>query len=264
MTRSSQIESLDPSKSRTVFLLLRDTILSGNLSVGDRLPSELKLTEQYGVSRVTVRRALAELQRMGLVTRRAGSGTVVAPRKPARPINVDFANLLSHLAEMGRATSVRVLEFGYLAPAPDIALALRLSEGSRVQRSVRVRHIDGEPFSYLVTHVPEAIGQHYTSKELGQAPLLLLFERAGITVDSATQTISATLATPTVAQALGVAVGDALTSLTRTVFAADGRGVEHLSALYRPDRYRFAMKLARVSDAAEAVWAPARDSARYG
>ncbi len=133
-----------------------------------------------------------------------------------------------------------------------------------MQRSVRVRYIDNEPFSYLVTHVPETVGAHYTQEELGELPLLSLFERAGIAVDSATQTISATLATPAVAEALAVAVGDALTSLTRTVFAPDGSGVEHLPALYRPDRYRFGMELTRVASVAEAVWAPARNSARYG
>jgi GntR family transcriptional regulator len=246
-----------------VFLLLRDAILSGNLPTGERLPSELRLTQEFGVSRVTVRRALAELQRLGLIRRRAGSGTVVAERKPAQPINVDFANLLSHLGEMGRATAVRLLEFGYQTPPHDVSLALRLGDGVRVQRSVRVRHIDDEPFSYLVTCVPEPIGRHYTAEDLSATPLLSLFERAGVKVDSAVQTISATLASPAVADALGVAVGDALTSLTRTVFAPDGGGVEHLSALYRPDRYRFAMELTRVGNVADSVWAPSR-GARYG
>ncbi len=264
MNTPSQPEPLDPSKSRTVFLLLRDAILSGSLAAGDRLPSELRLTQEFGVSRVTVRRALAELQRLGLIRRRAGSGTVVAERKPAQPMNVDFANLLSHLEEMGRTTSVRLLEFGYQAPPPDVSLALRLGEGVRVQRSVRVRRIDDEPFSYLVTCVPEPIGRHYTAEELGEKPLLSLFERAGIKVDSAVQTISATLATPAAAEALDVAVGGALMSLTRTVFSPDGSGVEHLSALYRPDRYRFVMELTRVGNVADLVWEPVHGAARYG
>jgi GntR family transcriptional regulator len=187
---------------------------------------------------------------------------MVSARPPAQTINADFANLLSHLLEMGRTTSVRLLEFGYQAAPPEVARALRLADDAVMQRSVRVRLIDGEPFSYLVTHVPETIGRHYTAKELGAAPLLSLFERAGVIVDSANQTISAALATPSVAAALKVSVGDALMSLTRTVFAAHGSGVEHLAALYRPDRYRFAMELTRVADAAAVVWAPA--ARRYG
>jgi GntR family transcriptional regulator len=67
-----------------------------------------------------------------------------------------------------------------------------------------------------------------------------------------------------VAELLGLAVGDALTSLTRTVFADDGSGVEHLSALYRPDVYRFAMQLTRTSRSPEAAWALAQGSARLG
>jgi GntR family transcriptional regulator len=262
VTHPSQPEFLDPSKSRTIFLLLRDAILSGSLAAGERLPSELKLTEEFGVSRVTVRRALAELQRMGLILRRAGSGTVVAERKPVQPINVDFANLFTYITEMGRKTSVRLHEFGYQQAPPDVAMALGLEDGGEVQRAVRVRCIDGEPFSYLVTFVPERVGRSYSARDLDEAPLVSLFERAGVAIASATQTISAALATPLVADALGVAVGDALMSITRTVFDKDGAGVEHLSALYRPDRYRFAMDLARVGGAS-AAWAPAK-GARYG
>jgi GntR family transcriptional regulator len=222
----------------------------------------MKLAGRFGVSRVTVRRALAELQRTGLIRRRVGSGTVVSDRRPAPPVDVDFANLLSHLTEMGRTSSVRLLAFDYRVPPPEIADALGVGEDEAVQRSVRVRHIDGEPFSHLVTHVPEAIGRHYTAEELGAAALLSLFERAGVVVASATQTISAALATPAVAEALEVAVGDALMSVTRTVRAPDGSGVEHLSALYRPDRYRFGMELRRIDGAAESVWAPSARAVR--
>lgn len=258
MTISPPVETLDPSKSRTVFLLLRDAILSGHLSPGERLPGEMKLTEQFGVSRVTVRRALAELQRMGLILRRPGAGTVVAERAQPKPVNIDFANFLSHLMEMGRTTSVRVLEFDYRQPPSDVARALRLERGDEVQRSIRARHVDGEPFSYLVTYVPATIGRRYTAEDLGAEPLLSLFERTGVAVDSASQALSATIATPIVADALGLTVGDAVVSLTRTVYAPDGRGVEHLSALYRPDRYRFVMELTRVPGPAETIWAPAK------
>ena len=125
-----------------------------------------------------------------------------------------------------------------------------------LQRAVRVRSIDGLPFSYLVTHVPESISVTFTEEELARRPLLELLERAGVKVERARQRITAGLATPQVAKALGLHTGSPLIELVRVVYDQAGRGVEHLHALYRPDRYSFEFDLMRsgVNDARS--WAP--------
>jgi GntR family transcriptional regulator len=157
---------------------------------------------------------------------------------------------------MGRSTTVRLLSFGY-APAPGpVAAALALGPRARCQVSQRVRLIDGAPFSHRVTQVPEAIGRSYAEADLATTPLLSLLERSGITVARATQTMTATLATPEVAAALDVAVGAPLLSVTRAVFDTTGRGVEHLAALYRPDRYAFRMDLLREGAPDARTWQP--------
>ena len=73
-------------------------------------------------------------------------------------------------------------------------------------------------------------------------------------IERATQDVTAVLASPEVAAALDVDVGSALVALRRTVFAADGSGVEHLSALYRPDRYALRMDMVRTGDNPERSW----------
>src|SRR5690606_28996053 len=93
----------------------------------------------------------------GLIDRRVGSGTFVRGPDAQRPIVADFSNMMTHLAEMGRRTGVRLLAFSYNTPPETVAQALGLEPGERTQRSVRVRLIDGKPFSYLTTHVPERI-----------------------------------------------------------------------------------------------------------
>lgn len=122
---------------------------------------------------------------------------------------------------------------------------------------MRVRRIDGLPFSYLVTDVPERIGLTYTEADLASGPLLALLERSGVKVERATQDVTATLAPPEVAAALEVEVGSALIGLTRTVYAAGGEGVEHLSALYRPDRYTMRMEMERKVSAGVHRWSVA-------
>ncbi|AWN51254.1 GntR family transcriptional regulator [Methylobacterium sp. 17Sr1-1] len=249
--------AIEPHKARRLYLLLRDQITSGRLPPGARLPGEPALAAEHGLARVTVRRALDLLAGEGLVRRRPGSGTFVQGPEGPRPVVGDLPNLLSGLIAMGRATGVRLLSFEYVAAPAAIAEALLLEPGERVQRSVRVRLIDGQPFSYLTTHVPERVGLSYSEADLAATPLLELMERSGVTADRATQAIGATLAGPEVAQALDLEVGSALIDLTRVVFDPSGRGVEHLHALYRPDRYAFQMDLLRTGDAGERRWTPA-------
>jgi GntR family transcriptional regulator len=86
---------------------------------------------------------------------------------------------------------------------------------------------------------------------------LTLLERSGAKPDHASQTVGASAATPEVAEALGVPVGEALLSIERTVFDRQGRGIEHLLALYRPDRYRLHLRLARRGPEGARRWQPA-------
>ncbi|TAJ32711.1 MULTISPECIES: GntR family transcriptional regulator [unclassified Bosea (in: a-proteobacteria)] len=248
--------SLEPLKARRLALLLRERIASGEIAPGSRLASEPALALEHGVSRVTVRRALDSLASDGLIDRRVGAGTFVREAEAPKPIVADFANMLTHLVEMGRRTGVHLLSFSYVHPPEAVAHSLGLAAGERTQRSVRVRLIDGQPFSYLTTHVPERIGLTYSESDLASVPLLALLERSGAAVERASQTISATLASPDVAEALGLEIGSPLLSLTRVVFGPDGDGVEHLHALYRPDRYSFQMELHRAGADGERRWSP--------
>lgn len=257
MEASHTAQAPDAGKAQKVYLLLRDEILNGARPAGSYLPGELRLAESFSVSRVTIRRALDGLVREGLIERRAGSGTVVRASQVAKgAITADFATLMPQLVEMGRSTTARLLAFSYTSPPAAVADALGVGPDRRVQRAVRVRMIEGEPFSHLTTYVPEDVAQGYSEADLATTPLFRLLERSGVCVDHATQSISATLATPEVADVLEVSVGAALVSLTRVVFDATGRGIEHLAALYRPDRFRLEMTLNRVGEADSRHWAP--------
>jgi GntR family transcriptional regulator len=223
---------------------------------GHQLPSEPSLAITHNMSRVTIRRALDGLARDGLIHRRAGSGTYVRDHSASPALVGDISNMLQSLFDMGKTTRVKLLAFSYTAPPAHIAEALGLNEGEQTQHSIRVRSIDDAPFSYLSTYVPKRIGQNYSEEELATKPLLSLLERSGVVAVEADQTISATLAGPEVAQALEIEVGSPLIALTRVVRGADGRGVEHLSALYRPDRHQFHMALTRAGEGADRHWLP--------
>ena len=247
-------------KARRVYLLLCDDIANGVYPPGTMLPGEQKLAEIFDVSRVTIRRSLDALETDHLISRHVGSGTMVRQGNGTEgQVAADFATLMPQLVEMDRMTTARLLSFSY-GPAPHmVAEAMNLEAGARVQTAVRVRLTDGKPFSHLTTHVPEKIAANYTEADLATTPLFRLLERSGVKVADAHQQVGATLAAPDVAEALGVAVGSALLTIRRVVRDTEGRGVEYLSALYRPDLFRLEMTLNRVNANGKRHWAPVID-----
>jgi len=247
---------LGEAKAKQVYLVLRDRILSGAVGFGAKLPNEYELANNHGVSRVTVRRALGELARERLIERRRSAGTRVIYRPSPAPMIADISGVLANLADMGRRTAVKLLSFDYVPAEGVVAQMLGVAPDQLLQRSVRVRSVDGQPFSYLTTHVPESVSVTFTGEELGSRPLLELLERAGVKVEHARQRISAGLATSDVAEALGLHTGSPLIELVRVVYDQAGRGIEHLHALYRPDRYAIEIELVRSGAADTKAWAP--------
>lgn len=247
---------LGEAKAKQVYLVLRDRILGGAFAFGTRLSNENELASQHGVSRVTVRRALGELERERLIERRRGSGTRVIYRPSRAAVSGDISGVLANVADMGRRTGVKLLAFEYVAAEGAVAQALGVGPDKLLQRSVRVRSVDGAPFSFLTAHVPEEISVTFTKQELGARPLLELLERAGVKVESAKQRIGACLASPEAAEALGIRTGSPVIEMVRVSFDQKGRGVEHLHALYRPDRYAIEIDLVRSGTANTKGWSP--------
>lgn len=242
-------------KARRVYLQLRADILSGGRGTGTRLPGEHDMANQYGVSRVTVRRALDTLAADGLVERRAGSGTRVRPAAEPRRMTADLATLIPQIVAMGRH-SARLLSFAYEVPPAPICRAMDADGLIPMQRAVRVRSTVGGPFSHLTTWVPGDIARGYSEADLAAQPLHALLERSGVVISGAEQVVTAALAPPDVADALEVAAGTALLEVDRIMRDADGRAVEHLRALYRPDQFQLEMQLARVGEGDARHWRP--------
>lgn len=257
-------------KYHQIYLVLREQLREGMFKAG--LPSELAFQQQFGVARVTVRRALEQLAAEGLISRQPGRGTqptaaaltpIRSQAKEGMPRKPHLTGLLENLVSMGLATSVKVLDVGCMAAPQDAANALDIAIGDPVQKAVRVRSTAAGPFSHITTYIPAAIGAHFGRKELSEKPILLLMEEAGVQVGRAEQTISARLADVQLAQHLDVSVGSALLAVRRLVFDVDERPVQWLHGMYRPDRYEYVMQLSRVGDIDAKVWVSKELSAHF-
>jgi GntR family transcriptional regulator len=237
-----------------LYAILRSQISDAVYRRGDLLPSEAALMQSFGVSRITAKRALDELSAEGLVERARGRGTVVTQAVPvgSSPIEGRLDDLLQNLASIGRGSSVRLLEFDYVAPPALVAEKLRL-EGGLVQRAVRLRHVDGVPISLLTSYIIESVGRSFDGEAMNATPVFELLARAGMPIDSAEQSVTATLADAVSAAHLAVPAGSPLLMVKRVLFGPGGRPVEYLEGLYPPDRFEFRMTLPAPRGAATFV-----------
>lgn len=262
-------DALPLPKYHQIYLVLREQLHEGLFAQG--LPGELALMRQFGVARVTVRRALQELAGEGLIARERGRGTRALPapaspaeaRASARTKTTRLTGLLENLVSTSLNTTVRVLEVQDVGASGEVAQALRLLPGAPVQKAVRVRSTREGPLSHITTWVPGTLARAFGKRELAKKPILVLLEESGVRVGHAQQTISARLADAQVAQHLGIAVGSALLAVRRLIHDEDGRPVQWLHGLYRPDRYEYQMQLSRVGDIDAKVWVSRDVSAQF-
>ena len=234
-----------------IYLLLRDGIRRGELDGGRVLPGEIDLAALFNVSRVTIKRALNELAADALVSRHRGRGTIVKPSKRLSVISGSMETLMESLRAMGDETEVQLLDVANVVPSESIAAQLGLANGEKVQRAVRLRTIEGGPFSYLVSYVPLKLASSYSKSELASKPLLALLKRAGARIDEAEQWITAIAADPTVASALKVATGSPLLKIERRMVDVSGTPVQLIHGHYRPDRFVYFVRQSNLSEGAE-------------
>lgn len=237
-----------------LYLLLRHKILSGSLATGARLPSEDSLATHFEISRITAKRSLNDLAHEGLVTRTRGRGTVVVYTPPETIRDDGMAGLLDTLITIAGTTDVQVLSLAYEPASDAIAARLGVAPGTVVQRAERLRSKANTPFSFMTTHVPEDIGRTFNAQDLARKPILHLIERAGVRIQQAQQTITASAALPNVARALQVPVGAPLLCVGRRVVDDTGRVVQVIDVLYRPDMYQLDMNLRRGAGTNHTTW----------
>jgi len=222
--------------------VLKHKIESGDLRDTARLPGELELAEFFGVSRITTRRALDELQTAGLVRRRRGLGTYVTHERINERLSAPLTTMIDSLALIGRETSIRLIDFARVLPPPQIAEALKLRTGEAADRAIRVRVSGGLPFAHYISWtIP--LGALFSGENLRHSSRLDLFRRLGIELSEVDQIISATAADATIAAQLEVPIGTSLLSVTRVTSDQRGRPFDYLVALYRPDRFQYHLHL---------------------
>lgn len=244
-------KALPFTKYHQIYLVLREQLQEGRFA--DGMPAEMLLAQQFGVGRVTVRRAMEQLVEEGLIVRVAGRGTwptaaqsLTSEPPMAQGAPTRLTGLMENIVSVSRHTSVKVLDWRVVDASASVAQALQLAPGDKVRKAVRRRSSQEGPLSYIITYTPEHLTTGFGRRELTVKPFLQLLEESGVELGRARQTISARQADALVAAELGVAIGTALLAVRRLVFDTQDKPVQWLHGLYRPDRYEYQLDVSQV------------------
>ncbi|SOY45491.1 GntR family transcriptional regulator [Cupriavidus taiwanensis] len=224
---------------RQIFNVLRDEIARGVYAGSGVLPTEEAICERYGVSRITVRRALTDLASQGLVERRHGLGTFVKMQVAGR--QAPSLSLVESLRKTAQETQVKVIEVSQAEAPPDIAAQLQLAADERAVHALRLRCADRLPVMLTDAWIPAAMGTGVSAASLKKHALYELLMNQGVRFGSVVQEITAQLADPVLAKLLGVEVGAPLLKLVRLMHDQSDVPVLHISIYLSPERSRILM-----------------------
>ena len=215
---------------------LKNDIMAGVYPAGARIPSEQLLCDTYGVSRVTVRKAMLDLVQEGLLVRRQGKGTFVAEERIQRDLQ-QVTSFSAACRQMGHTAGARLVSAEMQEATAEDCEKLGLAPGSRVAEICRVRLCDDEPVMLEINRFAESYA--FLLRESAESSLYALLAARGVKPASAVHDISLGHATPAVARHLGCNPGDALLLLDEMVLDQHGEPL-HLSRQWiRGDKYTF-------------------------
>jgi GntR family transcriptional regulator len=235
MTRATNA-GIGVTRYLQVYTVLSQALAEGDIGAGEALPSEPSLVRQYGVSRTTVRRALARLAAERCIVRRRGSGTFARDRVVKARTARQIAALLEDPRSIATNTTSRTIEFKH-TPVPDFLHREWPEVGANVLTIRRVRYVDREPVCLVTAYIPEEIGRQLTVRRLGNDTVLWALDKLGIHAATIEQEASAAAADPLAARHLDLGVGAPTLNLRGLARDARGRIICFANYLYRPDRY---------------------------
>jgi DNA-binding GntR family transcriptional regulator len=219
---------------------IENLIHDGTLVSGSKLENEIDLAAALNLSRPTMRKAMDELVRAGLLVRKRGVGTQVVASQVRRPL--ELSSLFDDLSARGSKPTTDVLTFSHIDADAVICEKLALPAGSKVYHFTRLRKVDGKPLALMENWVRDDVTA-IEETSLADQGLYAILRNAGVNFRLAQQRIGAMVANSYQAPLLDTVPGSALVTMERTAVDDTGRMVETGRHVYRADQYSFEMTL---------------------
>jgi len=220
--------------------VIRKRIDSGQLKAGDPVPSERDLAKIHRVSLMTARHALACLEREGLVERRRGIGTFVAPPK------IHFNKLMSYTEQMAARSltaGAKVLFAKVVENENEAAARLSLPPTSGILKLERLRHAAGEPFALETCYLDATEFGGLQNAAIGRESLFGILERDfNVELGYADEEVDATAADPRIAELLAIPKREPLLRIRQVIYSTKGKAIMYVLGFYRSDRHNLMIR----------------------
>lgn len=245
--------NIDRSSPVPLYFQLKDALLNliqtGQLRVGDPIPTEKELGEMFQVSRITVRRAIDELSRKGYVASRQGKGTFVTQPKLRRPMS-HMMSFSTAITEEGHQPGSRLLSLRHERAGGQVAAYLNVDEEAWIWVVERLRLADDEPLGVSSVYLNLPHDVVLTPAELDrEVSLWSILAKKGITLSKAEETIQAVAATGEQANLLQVTEGFPLLLVEGVVYGSNtNTPIEYHQVYNRGDRYKYSIQAVRQAD----------------
>jgi GntR family transcriptional regulator len=214
---------------------LLDRIERGEFEPGQRLPSEREFCDQFGVSRITIRQALNELMRDGLIQSVPGKGTFVA-RKQEEKFH-PLASFSQQMRSRGHSPSSRILKQAVISASQRLAQELHIRTHAEVALIERLRLTDGEPYGLQTAYLPLELCPNILKHDPEKGSLYqTLRDEHGLVPITADNSFEARLAEPEEETLLHLPHPSAVLVMRQTSYLEDGRPIEYTRSIYRSNQ----------------------------
>ena len=224
--------------------VLKQRILDGVYEPHEKLGSENELMTAFGVSRITVRQALRDLQGEGLVFTSQGKGTFVSKPKATQDL-YSLQGFEEAMAAKGYETSSKLVSSEIRRPSKGVRAALQLEAGDDVIELRRVRYLNREPLSVDVSYFPTDVGERLLGRNLERDIFPMLENELGLPLGAADLKIGAALPDESTRRLLRLEDGEPVLRVERLTYDNTGRPIDFEYLFIRADAYQYQFRIER-------------------
>ncbi|MCE9654094.1 GntR family transcriptional regulator [Clostridium celatum] len=228
-------------KYEEIAIDLQNKIANREYNVNDQLPLEKEMCEEYGVSRITIKKAVDILVMKGLVVKRRGAGTFVKGIESSEIKEISESNLLTgftgNFAE--KKVTSKVIEFNIINTTSEIANKLKISNDEFVYYICRVRYANDEPYVIEYTYMPINVITGLKKDVLEKSIYNYIEETLNLKIKSAHRTIRAVSANEEERKYLEIEKYSPLLEVEQIAFLDNGIPFEYSKSHHRNDKFEF-------------------------
>lgn len=206
--------------------------------VGERIPAERQLAQQFDVSRMTLRQAIKTLEDEGILERRLGSGTYVASQKVQEKMS-GIMSFTEITRANGQVPTNKLISYRITKPSLSEKEKLKIDDSTSVLRMERVRSADNVPICYEVATIPYPLIARFSKEEIASSLYKTLEKAGGYKIGNVIENIGAATANENDAKLLSINKGDPLVTRRQITELSSGEPFEYVLASYVAERFEF-------------------------